>query len=71
MSRSDSKSIADSFNYTNLRKSILIPEGVEDSSLRTDGPFAYRDLDECLDLIHEYVDVIERFTVVGYMGHLG
>ncbi|MGA2218935.1 MAG: RtcB family protein [Terracidiphilus sp.] len=71
MSRSDSKSIAESFDYTELRNSILIPDGVEDSSLRTDGPFAYRDLDECLGLIHEYVRVIARFGVVGYMGHLG
>ena len=42
-----------------------------DSSLRTDGPFAYRDLDECLGLIAEYVEVVARFGVIGYMGHLG
>jgi RNA-splicing ligase RtcB len=71
MSRSNSKSFADSFDYAGLRRSILIPEGIEDSSLRTDGPFAYRDLDECLDLIRDYVTVIGRFGVVGYMGHLG
>jgi len=71
MSRSNSKSVADSYDYASLRNSILIPEGIEDSSLRTDGPFAYRDLDECLDLIREYVTVVARFAVVGYMGHLG
>jgi hypothetical protein len=71
MSRGDSKSLADSYDYAGLRNSVLIPDGVEDSSLRTDGPFAYRDLDECLDLIREYVTVIERFGVIGYMGHLG
>ena len=71
MSRSDSKSLADAYDYSSLRRSILIPEGIEDTSLRTDGPFAYRDLDECLDLIRDYVEVVARFSVVGYMGHLG
>jgi RNA-splicing ligase RtcB len=71
MSRSDCKPFADSFDYAVLRDSILIPSGVEDSSLRTDGPFAYRDLDECLDLIKDFVEVVARFSVIGYMGHLG
>ena len=70
MSRSDCKPYADSFDFAMLRKSILLPSGVENSSLRTDGPFAYRDLDECLSLIDGYVEVVHRFAVVGYMGHL-
>jgi len=71
MSRSECKPFADNFDYDRLRRSVLIPDGIADSSLRTDGPFAYRDLDECLALISEYVEVVSRFTVVGYMGHLG
>jgi hypothetical protein len=51
MSRSDCKPIAETYDFAALRTSILIPSGVEDTSLRTDGPFAYRDLDECLVLI--------------------
>ena len=70
MSRSDCKPLADSFDFEGLRRSILIPSGVDDSSLRTDGPFAYRDLDDCLALIVDYVDVVSRFGVAGYMGHL-
>ena len=70
MSRSDCKPLADAYDFGLLRKSILIPTGVEDSSLRTDGPFAYRDLDECLALIQDYVEVVARFGVVGYMGHI-
>ena len=70
MSRSDCKPFADSYDFEALRKSILIPSGVEDASLRTDGPFAYRDLDDCLALIGSYVEVVQRFGVVGYMGHL-
>ena len=70
MSRGDCKPLADKFDFTELRERILIPTGVENSSLRTDGPFAYRDLDECLMLIDGYVEEISRFRVVGYMGHL-
>jgi RNA-splicing ligase RtcB len=71
MSRSDSKPFADTYNYQLLRNLILIPDGIEDTSLRTDGPFAYRDLDECLVMIREYVEVVTRFGVIAYMGHLG
>jgi RNA-splicing ligase RtcB len=70
MSRSDCKPLADAYDFVSLRKAILIPDGVENASLRTDGPFAYRDLDECLALIEEHVEVVMRFGVVGYMGHL-
>ena len=71
MSRSDCKPFADLFDYAGLRQAILIPSGVEDSSLRTDGPFAYRDLDECLGMIGDFIEVVARFGVIGYMGHLG
>lgn len=70
MSRADCKPLAESFDFEAMRKKVLIPKGVENTSLRTDGPFAYRDLDECMALIREYVDPISRFSVIGYMGHL-
>lgn len=70
MSRRDCKPFADSFDFAGLREQVLIPSCVEDASLRTDGPFAYRDLDECLSLLDGYVEPIARFAVVGFMGHL-
>jgi RNA-splicing ligase RtcB len=70
MSRSDCKPLADAYDFAGLRRSILIPSGVEDASLRTDGAFAYRDVDECIALIQDYVDTVVRFGVVAYMGHL-
>ena len=70
LTEGDSKALAETYDFATMRNSILIPLGVEDASLRTDGPFAYRDLDECLALIGDYVDVVARFAVVGYMGHL-
>lgn len=40
MSRSDCKPFADAYDFAGFRNTVLIPEGVEDTSLRTDGPFA-------------------------------
>jgi RNA-splicing ligase RtcB len=70
MSRSDCKPLANSFDFEDLRQKVLIPTGVENASLRTDGPYAYRDLDECMALLEGYVEPVARYGVVGYMGHL-
>lgn len=70
MSRADCKPLAETYDFHALRKRVLLPSGIEDSSLRSEGPFAYRDLDACLELLSGYVNVVERFAVVGYMGHL-
>jgi release factor H-coupled RctB family protein len=70
MARGDCKPLAADFDFSALRRTILIPEGVEDGSLRTEGPYAYRDLDECLALLDGYVEEVARFAVVAYMGHL-
>jgi hypothetical protein len=43
---------------------FLIPTGVENTSLLTDGSYAYRDLDACLSLIDGYVIERERFSVI-------
>jgi RNA-splicing ligase RtcB len=40
MSRGDCKPLADGFDFAALRRSILLPTGVEDASLRTEGPYA-------------------------------
>lgn len=70
MSRAECKPMADSYDFARLRDRVLMPAGLADSSLRTDGPFAYRDLDDCLVLLDGYIEEVERFAVVGYMGHL-
>lgn len=70
MSRAASKALADGYDFAHLRERVRIPAGVQDASLRTDGPFAYRDLDACLGLLEGYVEGVERFAVVGDMGHL-
>jgi hypothetical protein len=70
MSRADSKEAAKTFDFSQLRASIMLPTGIADASLRTEGPFAYRDLDECLLLLDGFVEVQQRFRVFAYMGHL-
>lgn len=70
MSRSECKPLAESFDFAALRRAILLPSDLADASLTTEGPYAYRDLDECLALIEGYVTEEARFAVVGYMGHL-
>src|SRR5206468_3660791 len=70
MSRGDRKPLADQFDFADVCRRVLIPSGVEDASLRTEGPFAYRSLEDCLALIDRYVQEVERFAVSGYMGHL-
>ncbi len=70
MSRAECKPLAQTYDFAALSERVLIPAGVRDASLRTEGPFAYRNLDECLGLLGGYVEEIERFAVVAYMGHL-
>lgn len=70
MSRGECKVASKDFDFNALRVKILIPEYIEDASLRSEGPFAYRDLDNCLALIKEYVEETGRFRVAAYLGHL-
>ena len=70
MSRSDSKKATARLDFSALREKILLPQGLQDASLRSEGPQAYRDLDACLALLEGYAEEVERFEVVGYMGHL-
>jgi hypothetical protein len=70
MSRAECKPLAETFDFSAMRRKVLIPSLIQDASLRTDGPFACRDLDACLGLLRGYIEEIEKFSVVGYMGHL-
>lgn len=70
MSRAECKPLAETYDFAALRERVLIPTGVQDTSLRTDGPFAYRDLDASLAFLNGYAEEVERFEVIGYMGHL-
>ncbi|MEM6562780.1 MAG: hypothetical protein AAF656_14345, partial [Planctomycetota bacterium] len=68
MSRSDAKRVA--FNFGQLRGQVYIPARIADASLRTESPNCYRKLDDALALMAGYLDVVERFTPVAYIGQL-
>lgn len=70
MSRSDAKSAAIDFDFRSMRKAVLLPSFLSDAYLTTEGPFAYRNLEDCLSLIQGYVKEVKRFSVVAYAGHL-
>lgn len=64
------KILAESYDFEALRQQVLLPDCIQDASLRTEGPYAYRDLDRCLELLAGYIEPVERFAVIAYMGHL-
>ena len=70
MSRRDAKNASLNFDFDALRKALLMPSSISNSSLNTEGPFAYRDLDDCLELLAGYVEEVKRLRVVAYAGHL-
>jgi RNA-splicing ligase RtcB len=70
MSRSDAKDTARTFDFESLRRQVIMPSFLNPASLNTEGPFAYRNLDDCLALIEGYAVEVKRFSVVAYMGHL-
>jgi RNA-splicing ligase RtcB len=70
MPTSEAKRLAQIYDFKGLRRDVMIPDQISDASLRGEGPFAYRDLEPCLASLQRYVEVEERFGVVGYVGHL-
>ena len=70
MSRGEAKTHSLTYDFDQLFKNVMLPSFLNKNSLTTEGPFAYRELDDCLALISDYVKEIKRFSVVGYMGHL-
>jgi len=70
MSRSECKLLAKSYDIEDLAERVMMPSCLNPATLRTEGPYAYRDLDECMMLIHDYVEWVDRFSVIAYMGHL-
>lgn len=70
LARSDSKSMAENYDFNKLRESVLMSSSMSDASIKTEGPYAYRDLDQCLTLLEGYVEEMDRFSVIGYLGHI-
>lgn len=70
MSRSEAKVLSKDYDYSALRKQIYIPAAIGNESIKTDAPYCYRDLDECLSLIQDLVVVQKRFKPIAYLGQI-
>lgn len=70
MSRSEAKEISGTFDYDSLRTEIYIPDEIENTSIKTDAPFCYRNLDDCLVLIDELITEEQRFKPIAYLGQI-
>ena len=70
MSRSEAKKRSADYDYDALRQQLYIPEMIHNDSIKTDAPFCYRDLDECLGLIEDFIEVTDRFKPVAYLGQI-
>jgi hypothetical protein len=51
-------------------KVIFFPEMIADNSIKTDAPFCYRNLDDCLALMEDLIQVEERFEPIAYLGQI-
>lgn len=70
MSRGEAKEKAVDFDFAAMRKRLFLPSFLSDASLTTEAPYAYRELENCLALVKDYVEEVRRFSVVAYAGHL-
>lgn len=70
MSRGEGKEFSANFDYDKLRKRIYIPDMIDNDNIKTDAPFCYRDLDNCLALIDNLITVDKRFSVFAYLGQM-
>ncbi len=70
MSRSEAKEHSANFDYAGLREQIYIPGMIKDASIKTEAPFCYRDLDDCLNLIDDLITIEKRFCPFAYIGQI-
>ena len=70
MPRSKAREFSRDYDFSKLRKAIYIPVYIQNSSLRTEAPYCYRSLNDCLSLLQDLVVEKERFAVIAYLGHL-
>lgn len=70
VSRSDAKKLDTAASLQVLRSRVIIPESIQDSSLRTETPECYRPLEPGLELVRDLVEELERFVPAAYIGQL-
>lgn len=70
MSRSQAKLFSKNYDYDKLRQEIYIPNEIKNESIKTDAPFCYRNLDDCLTLIDDLIEIEQRFKPIAYLGQI-
>ena len=70
MSRSEAKEHSSLYDYDDLRRRIYIPKEISNASIKTEAPFCYRELDECIYLIRDLIKEVERFSPFAYLGQI-
>lgn len=70
MSRSEAKEHSSLYDYDELRKRIYIPKEISNLSIKTEAPFCYRNINDCLELIKDLIEEIERFSPFAYLGQI-
>ncbi len=70
MSRSEAKLYSENYDYAALRKRIYIPQMIKDESIKTEAPFCYRNLDDCLNLISDLIVIEKKFAPFAYLGQI-
>ena len=68
--RGECKVLAESYDFDSLREKVMMSDCIQNASLRSEGPYAYRKLDDCLALLDGYIEEVERYSIIAYMGHL-
>ena len=43
---------------------------ISDASIKTEAPFCYRDLDDCLNLMPDLIEIEKRFSPFAYLGQI-
>lgn len=69
-SRSDAKTYAEQYNYKALRKRIYVLDSISDASIKTEAPFCYRNIDDCMNLLGDIVEEVEGSVPIAYIGQL-
>jgi hypothetical protein len=57
-------------NYSVLREKLYIPSMIPNEKLKMDTPDCYRDLDSCLELINNLIQIEDKYTIIGYLGQI-
>lgn len=57
-------------NINVLREKVYIPSMIPNENLKMDTPDCYRDLDSCLQLIDDLIQVDDKYTIIGYIGQM-